>query len=182
MRKAGGREYRQLLAANEGVQAVYRGNAGLDKFRRVGARRRVHGHAVNVAVSLGKKLRAAVYGLTHAVEHAAEHILGNGKLQRMTEESYLRLREVYALRRVEKLNDRSVTLDLEYLAAACLSVLELDLAQLVIGDALDLLDDHKGICYLPYGLIIFNHASSPPAMTASISVFICSRMEAYSCL
>ena len=128
----------QLLAANEGVQAVDGGNAGLDKLRRIRARRRVHGHAVNIAVSLRKKLGTAVDGLTHAVEYAAEHILGNRKLQRMTEKSDLSLRKVNALSRVKQLNDRSVALDLEDLAAANLTVGKLDLAQLVICDALDL--------------------------------------------
>ena len=92
-------------------------------------------------------------GSTHAVEYAAEHILGNRKLQRMAEKSDLSLRKVNALSRAFKqLNDRSVALDLEDLAAANLAVGKLDLAQLVICDALDLLDDHQRICYLSYGL------------------------------
>ena len=91
-------------------------------------------------MSLRKKLGAAVDRLTHTVEYAAEHILGNRKLQRMAEKSYLSLRKVYALSRVKKLNDGSVALDLEDLAAANLAVGKLDLAQLVICDALDLLD------------------------------------------
>ena len=98
MRKAGGGEYGQLLTADKGVQAVDGRNTGLDKFSRVCTCRRVHGHAVNIAVGVGQKLGAAVDGLTHTVEYAAEHILGNRKLQRMAEESDLSLCKVYALR------------------------------------------------------------------------------------
>ena len=69
-------------------------------------------------MGIGQQLGAAVDGLTHAVEYSAEHILGNGQLQRVAEKSYLGLRKVYALRGVKKLNNGLIALDLEDLAAA----------------------------------------------------------------
>ena len=106
------------------------------------------------------------------VEHAAEHVLRHGELLRMAEEAHLRLGKVYALRGLEKLNDGLAALDLEHLAAADLTVGQFKLAQLVIGDALNVVNHHKGAGNLSYCFILFDHASSPPAMTASISAFI----------
>ena len=121
---------------------------------------------------LGKNVGAAVDGLTHAVEDAAEHILGNRQLQRMAKKANLGLRKVDALRGLKQLDDSLVALDLKHLAAADISVGQFDLGQLIISDAFDLIDDHQRACDLSYSLILFNHASSPPAMTSSISFFI----------
>ena len=136
----------------------------------------VHGQAVDVAVGLGENRGAAVDGLAHAVEDAAEHILAHAELQRMAEETDLGLREVDALRALEELDDGGVILDLEHLAAANLAVWQLDFGQLVIRDAFDLIDQHQRAGDLPYGLILFNHSSSPPAMISLIWVLISSRM------
>ena len=174
MRQAGGRKDRQLLAADEGVQAVDGGHAGLDELCRVGAGCRVHRQAVDVAVLLGEDRRAAVDGLAHAVEDAAEHILAHAQLQRVAEKAHLRLREVDALRALEELHDRMIVLDLEDLAAADFTVRELDLGQLVVGHAFDVLDDHQRAGDLLDRFILFNHCSSPPAIIS----LICAVMSA----
>ena len=139
MRQAGAGEYGQLLAADQGVQAVNRGDAGLDELGGVRARGGVHGQAVYVAVCVGEYRRAAVNGLAHAVEDAAEHILAHAQLQRVAEEADLRLGEVDALRALKELDDRGVAVDLQHFAAADFAVGQLQLAELVVGDALDLL-------------------------------------------
>ena len=90
----------------------------------------------------------------------------------MAKEANLGLCKVDALCGLEKLNDCLVALDLKHLAAADISVGQFDLGQLIISDAFDLIDDHQRACDLSYSLILFNHASSPPAMTSSISFFI----------
>ena len=78
MGKTGAGEDRQLLAADKRVQAVDRGNAGLDKFVRVIARGGVHRQTVDVLHLGGQNLRPAVLRVAHAVEDAAKHILGHG--------------------------------------------------------------------------------------------------------
>ena len=69
---------------------------------------------------------------------------------------------VDALGGLEELYDRTVALDLQHLAAPGLSVGQLDLGQLVVGDALDMLDNHQGAGDLFDGFILTDHCSSPP--------------------
>ena len=176
MRQAGAGEDRKLLASDQGVQTVDGGHAGLDKLGRVGAGRRVHGQAVDVAVILGQNGGTAVDGVAHAVEDTAQHIAGDGELLRVAEEAYLRRGQVDALGGLKELDHRAVAFDLEDLAAADFAVGELDFAQFVIGDALDMLDDHQRAGDFFDGFIFFDHASSPPAITSSISAFICFSM------
>ncbi len=80
MGQAGAGEDRQLLASNQGVQAVNGGNAGLDKLGGVVPGGGIHGQAVNVHIGIGKNIRASVNGVAHAVEYPAQHILGNSQL------------------------------------------------------------------------------------------------------
>ena len=172
MRQAGRGEDRQLLAADEGVQTVNGRDAGLDELCRVGACRRVHRQAVDIEMLFRQDLRAAVDRLAHAVEDAAKHILGNAELQRVAKEANLGLREVDALRAFKQLHDRRIALDLKHLAAADFAVGQLDLGQLVVGDAFDLLHQHQRAGDLPNGLIFFNHCSSPPATISLICAVI----------
>ena len=176
VRQAGAGEDGQFLAADQGVQAVYRGYARLDELGGVGAGGGVHGQAVNVAVRVGQDLRAAVDGLAHAVEDAAQHILRDAQLQRVTQEADLRAREVDALCRLKQLHDCGIALDFEDLAAADIAVRQLKLAQLVVGDAFHLLDDHQRIRDLAYGFILSDHSSSPPSAISATSAFISSMM------
>ena len=164
MGQTGSGEYGELLTSDEGVQSVDGGNAGLNELCGICSRSGVHGQTVYVTVRLGKYLRTVVDGLTHSVKDTAEHILGNAQLQRVTQKTHSRLGKVYALCGLEKLNDGSVTVYLKHLAAADLAVGQLKLRQLVVGDALNVIDYHEGACYLSYGFILFNHASSPPAI------------------
>ena len=176
MRQAGAGEYGQLLAADERVQPVDGGDAGLNELCGVCARGGVHGQAVYVAVSVRQYGRAAVDGLAHAVENAAEHVLAHAELQRMPEEADLRFRKVDALRGLEELYDSLVALDLEDLAAADFAVGQLKLAELVIGNALDLPDYHKRTGDLLNCLVFPDHSSSPPSAMARISSFISAMM------
>ena len=126
----------------------------------------------------GKNGGAAVDGLTHAVEDTAEHILADGELLRMAEEADFGLGKVDALCGLEQLHDSLIALDFEDFAAADFAVGKLKLAKLVIGDAFNAVDHHQGAGDLSYGLIFFDHASSPPATTASISAFISAAIAA----
>jgi hypothetical protein len=118
VRQAGAGEYRQLLAADQGVQAVDGGNAGLDELGGVVAGGGVHGQAVDVAVSLGQYLGAAVDGLAHAVEDAAQHILGNASSSGWPRKRTLDCARLMPCGGFEQLDDSLVALDLEDLAAA----------------------------------------------------------------
>ena len=174
--QSGAGEDGQLLAADEGVQSVNGGNAGLDELGGVSAGGGVHGKTVDVAVLLGDDGRAFVDRLAHAVEDTAEHILAHAELERMAEEADLALGKVDALRRLEELHDRAVALNFEHLAAPDAAVRQLDLRQLVVGDAIDVLHDHQRAGDLLNCLIFADHCSSPPRTTSSISDCISSRM------
>ena len=94
----------------------------------------------------------------------------------MAQEAGLGLGQVDALGRLKQLNNRPVALYFKNLAATDFAAGQLDLAQLVIGDAFHMLNHHQRAGDLFYGLILFNHASSPPAITFAISSFICASM------
>ena len=87
MRQARAGEDRQLLPAHERVESVDARNAGLDELVGVVARCGVHRKAVDVAVLVGDDLGAAVDGLTHAVEDAAQHVARHGELERMAQKA-----------------------------------------------------------------------------------------------
>ncbi len=177
MGQTGAGKDRQLLAADERIEPVDGGNACLDKLRRVGARRRVHGQTVDVLVFFRQDRGAAVDRLAHAIEHAAKHILAHAELQRMAEKANLGFGQIDALRRFKKLHHGAVAVDLEHLAAALFAGGKLDLRQLVVGHALDVLDDHQGACDLPDRFVFLYHCSSPFAITPSICACISSAMR-----
>ena len=157
MGQAGRREDGQLLAADEGVQPVDRGDARLDELLRVAAGRRVHRQAVDVHALLGQNLRAAVDRAAEAVEDAGEHILRDAQLHAAPEEADAGVGEVDAGRGLEELDQRVAAVDLQHLAAALFAAGKLDLTQLVEGDALHAADQHQGACDLLYGTIFLRH-------------------------
>ena len=151
----------QLLAADQGVQAVDCADAGLDELVGVVPGGGVHGQAVDVAVFLGQQGRAAVDGLAHAVEHAAQHVGGHAQLQGMAQEADGGVPQVDAGGGVEQLHHGAVAVDLQHLAAADLAAMELDLGQLVVGDALHMIHHHQGTGDLVDGTVFLHHSSSP---------------------
>ena len=163
MGKTGSRKDRKLLSSYKGVQAVNCRNAGLDKFRRVSTRGRVHRQAVDIPVIIGYDVRASVDRFAHSVEYTAEHILADAELQRMSEETHLAFRKVDSLSGLEKLYNGAASFDLKNLAASYASVRQLDLAEFVIGYAFYIIDDHQGAGDLFNRLVFSDHSSSPPA-------------------
>ena len=75
MGKTGCREDRQFLTANQCVQSVDSGHAGLDKLFRIASGRRVHGQTVDIHARFRQDLRSIVNRTTQTVENAAQHIL-----------------------------------------------------------------------------------------------------------
>ena len=175
--QAGAGEDGQLLAADQGVQSVDGRDARLDKLVGVVPGGGVHGQAVDVPILVGQNGGAAVDGLTHAVEHPAQHVAGHGQLQGVAQKSDLGLGQVDAGGGLEQLDHGGVAVDLQHLAAADGAVGQLDLGQLVIGDALHPVHHHQGAGDLSDGLVFTNHsASSPFSAMAVISCSISSWM------
>ena len=165
--QTGAGEDGQLLAADQRVQTVDGGNAGLNKLVGIVAGGGVHGQTVDVAVLLGQDLGAAVDGLAHAVEHAAQHIAADGQLKGMAEEADLGLGQVDAGGGGEQLDNGLVAVDLQHLGAADGAVGQLHLGQLVIGDALDMIDHHQRGGDLLDRAVFFNHQSTSPLSAIS---------------
>ena len=179
MGQAGAGEDGQLLTTDQGVQAVDGGNTGLNKLVGVVPGGGVHCQAVDVPELLGQDVGAAVDGPAHAVEDPAQHIAGDAQLQGVAQETDLGLLQVDAGGGLEELDHGVVAVDLQHLAVTQVTVGQLDLAQLVVGDPLDLLDQHQRAVDLLDGTIFTDHASSPPlAATASISWAISLAMSA----
>ena len=173
--QAGAGENRQLLAADQGVQTVDGADARLDKLIGVVAGGGIHGQAVDVHVLVGQQGRAAVDRLAHAVEHAAQHVRRHAQLQRMAQKTDLGVPQIDAGGGVEQLHHGAVAVDLQHLAAADLAAVELDLRQLVVGDALHVLNHHQGAGDLVDGTVFLHHASSPAfSIRAAISLSISS--------
>ena len=168
--QTGAGENGQLLSTDQGIQAVDGGDARLNELVGVVPGGGVHGQAVDIPVLVGHDVGAAVNGTAHAVEHPAQHVAGHGQLQGVAQEPDLGLGQVDAGGGLKELDHGVVAVDLQHLAAADGAVGQLDLGQLVVGDALDLAHHHQRAVDLLDCAIFPNHASAPPlAAIASIS-------------
>ena len=116
--QTGAGEDGQLLPADQSVQAVDGGDAGLDELVGVVTGCRVHRQAVDVPVLLRDNVRAAVDGLAHAVEHAAQHVGRHTQLQGMAQEADLGVGQVDAGGGFKELDHGGVAVDLQHLAPA----------------------------------------------------------------
>ena len=172
VRQAGAGENRQLLAANQRVQAVNGGNTGLDELVGIVTGSGVHGQAVDVPVLFRQDLRAAVNGLAHAVEHPAQHIAGHAQLQGVSQKTNLGVRQIDPGGRLEELDYGGVAVDLQHLAPADGAVVQLDLHQFVIGDVFHHANHHQRAADLLNGFIFTDHSSSPPL--AAMAAICCS--------
>ena len=158
MGQTGAGEDGQFLTANQGVQSVNGRNAGLNELGGVVPGCGVHGQTVDVHIGVGENLRAAVDGIAHAVEYAAQHILGNAQLQGMAQKADLALCKVDTGGGVKQLNQCVRSVNLQYLAQPALTVGQLDFTQLVIGDALYIFHQHQRSGNLGDGAIFLNHS------------------------
>ena len=75
VRKTGSGENRQLLSADQCVQSVNGGDAGLNELGRILAGRRIHRQTVDVASLLRKDLRTVVDRTSQTVKDTAQHVL-----------------------------------------------------------------------------------------------------------
>ena len=162
-------EHGELLAPDQGVQAVDGGHAGLDELGRIVPGGGVHGVAVDVEMLLRDQGGAAVLGLAHAVEDPAQHIGGHVQLDGPAHEAGLGGADPKALGALEELHQRPIAVDLQHLAPADGTVLLDDLHQLVVLDALHLVHQHQGADDLGNGTIFLLHQFRPPSTRAPIS-------------
>ena len=129
---------------------------------------------------LCQNVGASVDGLTHTVEHAAQHILGNRQFQGVSQETDLGLCQVDALCGLKQLHNSTVSVHFQHFAAAFFTAGQFDLSQLVEGDAFYAFHDHQRAGDLFDCFIFFDHSSFPPSMTAWICAFISVSIWAYS--
>ena len=156
----------QLLPTDQGIQPVDGGDAGLDELVGVVPGGGVHGQAVDVPVFVGKNVGSAIDRLSHTVEDPAQHLPGHPQLQGMAQKTHLGLGQVDTGGGFKELDHGGIAVDLQHLAVAHLAARQLDLAQLVIGDALDAPDHHQRAVDLLDRFIFPDHSSSPPFSTA----------------
>jgi hypothetical protein len=77
VRHTGAGEERQFLAAQQGIHAVDGRDAGLDVIARINARGRVDRLPVDIGITVGQWLRAAVQRFAQTVEDTSEHFFGH---------------------------------------------------------------------------------------------------------
>ena len=157
MGQTGHGEDRKLLTADQGVQSVDGGHPGLNKLVGVTSGCRVHGQAVDIHSLVRKDLGASVDGASHTVEDASQHILGCAQLHASSQETYFTVGEVDTGGTLIKLYHSVASVYLQHLAPADLAVCQLDLAQLVVGNAFHALYQHQRSGYFLYGSILFRH-------------------------
>ena len=176
---AGG-EDGQLLPAHQRVQSVDRGNTGLDKLLRIVARCRVDGQAVDIPALRGQDRGTVVDGAAQTVKHAPQHILRYAQLHAASQKPHLAVVQIDTGRVFKQLHQRVGAVDLQHLAAAFFAVLQLDFAQLVIGNAFHAADQHQRSGDFLDGTIFLRHYSSSFCFSASISSASCRAIASYS--
>ena len=85
--QTGSRENRQLLAPDQGVQAVDGGDTGLNELGRVLPGGGVHGQAVDIHPFIRDDFRSVIDDISHAVEDTAQHIFRYAELHHAAEKS-----------------------------------------------------------------------------------------------
>ncbi len=145
------------MSANERIKPVDSGYSRLNKLVGIVACGRIYGLSVYVQEFVGDNGRAAVTGVTHAVEYPAEHFLRYRKLLTVTCEPSLRSRYLQALRIVEKLHYGFVAVYFEYFSLPNFPVCANDVDKLVVLDAFNALDQHKRADYFADCLIFLKH-------------------------
>ena len=170
--QTGSGENGQLLATHQRIQTVDGGDARLDELIGVVTGGGIHRQTVDVQILLRQQSGAAVDGLAHAVKDTAQHIFGHCQLQGMPQKTDLGVPQVDAGGVFKQLHHGPVAVDLQHLASAQSAVGQLDLRQLVIGDALYLIHHHQRSVDLPDGAIFLHHCSSP-AFRSSSRIWLC---------
>ena len=166
VRQSGAGENRQLLSADQCIQAVNGRNAGLNKLLRIGPGRRVHGQSVDVHALLRQQLRSPVNGAAHTVKHTAQHIRGYAQLHGVPKETHLAGLQVNARGGIIELHQSIAAVDLQHLAAPLLSAGKGDLGHLIVGHVFHALHQHQRTRNLLYRSVFLRHISTPPSHEA----------------
>src|SRR5450759_868155 len=117
-RQARTAEDRELLPADQGVQAVDGADAGLDEVVGVIAGVRVDGRAADLELLLGEHFAAAVYRLSQPVQDPAQQADRDAELDDLALKPDLAIAHVQAVGCPEDLDHRKVTVELDDLPLA----------------------------------------------------------------
>ena len=166
MRKPCARKNRKLLSTNQRVQSVNCRNACLNEFSRIVTGCRVHRKAVDVEHFFRNNVRTAALRSAHTVEYTTEHIRRYRKLRTVSEEAHRALLQVDALRRLEKLNQRVMSVDFEDFAKSFFPARKQDFAKFIVGNIINILDQHQRSYNFTDCLIFSNHPLQPPLLQA----------------
>ena len=143
VRQARAGEHRQFLPAHQRVQPIDGGNARLDELIGIIARSRVDGRAVHIQAHFGDQFRAAVARAAHAVEHAAEHVHGNGQLDGMAQKARSGRFNRQPLRAFKQLQKRRIAIYFQHAAQARFAILLHDFHQFGIFHAAHAVHQHQ---------------------------------------
>ena len=84
----------------------------------------------------------------------------------MSEEAHRALLQIDALRRLEKLNQRIVPVDFEDFAKSFFPARKQDFAKFIVGNIVNILDQHQRSYNFTDCLIFSNHPLQPPLLQA----------------
>jgi hypothetical protein len=161
MREPGDAEYRELLSADQRIEPVDGGDAGLDELGGVVTGVGVGRGAVDVALLVGDDPRQAVDRLAEAVEDAPQDVGAHAEEYPALEEPGPGVEDVDPRGGLEELDEGLVLVDLEDLALADRAVRQLQLRKLLVRHLVDAPDDDERPHYLLYGRILLEHVSAP---------------------
>ena len=170
MGQPGTRKNGKLLPPHQGIQPINGGNPRLNKLIGIGPGRRIHRQTVDIPIFLRQNFRPPVDRLPHPIEHAPQHIPGHRQLEGMPQETNLGMGQIDPRIGLEKLDHRTVSIDLQHLSTANRSVRQFDLHQFIEGRTLHLPDHHQWPRNFRNGSVFLDHISAPPF---SVSWAIC---------
>ena len=130
-------ENRQLLAADQGGQAVDGGKARPDIIAGVFPHDRIQWLAVHIPVDVGHDLAQTVDGLSQTVKGTAQDLRREGNLHGMAGQLRMGVAKGHIVRAAEHLNDRLVLVALDDAPQLFLFSVYRDLHNLLIGCVLD---------------------------------------------
>ena len=171
--QTGSGENRQLLPANQRIQAVNRGNARLNELSGVFPCRRINGRAVDVQTFFGNDFGAAVHGLAHAIEYASQNVRGNAEIQALAKETHFTFCKVDTCRAFKQLNQRRVAAYFQHPALSDFAVGKFDFAQLVKFYAFHTGNQHQRAGnFLNRSVFLYHNSSASFLMSSCTSLRI----------
>ena len=156
----------QLLSTNQGHQAVDGGNARANVVSRIGSGNRVQRLAVDVRKLFRENISQSVNGLACAVEHSAQYFLRQWHFHRPSQKFCFGILQRKPLCALEHLEHCLVAGNFYHTTQTLRAVLQMQLRNLVIADAADLIQDNQRSVDLIQSKILQTHAICPSSRAA----------------